>query len=1087
MSSPEEIRAQRLARLARNQALEGTSLNNNAMTGSPPQSSNSSNMDRLPSPLSSNSTPSLVTPSVSIPKPPVASVPTEDTANSITFERWRANELKRVFSVSLSPQDDSQKYIQLNSLGAELGIVDLIDIDADTILTSLIFDQGITPNYASPLQYLYKAWSLASQSLNQLKPVSNDYRKKQEFYKETARLCSAYASILFFDPETFVDNPQLDSIIDELILKFARYRDFWVDILNSIVENETQGEFLNTVLPILTSLIDTSIDTNTLSAGPASKYNIILQIIETMTLNKNICSWISKCDMFTLPESADAIQLEKETVLGRILRISPLLPKISSYNYVGVSNKNEIKVINESLETTYSILITRLFQIVNSLIRVGEESRNKVLSFFAHLVNKNHLRASEHADEKQNSSDSLMLNISLILFKLSEPILREGSQSKIDKIAIDYLNYPNKLIDITQETRINSTIQEFDEEYKDKLYDESKNLNFISSCFYLMLSYLHYGLGGAIVSTNKKNKLVKQLKTQLKQFQAIVEKNNYSSNPVTQRLVDMRMEPLKKKISEIQNDIYSLNMFFQSRSFQLETFDIIVGICEFLVRLIDPLHEYHPSKGNFFPYLNIPLHNLDNDMDKLDDIEYLRGLSPKPFKYYPEIFIEGLINYCHFISMYTNNPMINNNNRLVKLVEFSIILLRCPELISNPHLKARLTEVLFFGTIPLQTQNGEYDGFMVSIFNDDEIVQKNLMISLLDFYVMVEKTGASSQFYDKFNSRYHISFIIEKLWKFDSFQADLKEIANKHEQFFIRFVARMLNDTTYLLDESLNHLQTIHNCQKELSRRAKGIKTESDETDEDLQKKLADSERSARSYVQLGNKDVLLFNLFTSKTPDSFTITEIVDRLAGMLNYNLTVLVGPGYNNLKVSEPEKYQFNPVELLSQLLSIFLNLSRKEEFIKACARDLRSFEPTNFTKALNILKKNYKLPSEKFEKDLLDFVDKVKQTKMEDDEEELELGDIPDEFLDPLMYTLMKDPVKLPASKVSMDRSVLKAHLMNDPTDPFNRMPLKLEDATEDVELKEKINRWIQEKREEASRKHTKGENSVSDADGDVVME
>lgn len=1083
MSSPEEIRAQRLAKLARSQTTEGTKSNNNAVVGSPPPgSSTSSNLDRLPSPIPSNSTPTTSTPpSAVVPKSTVVSTPTAEHMDAISFEGWKADELKRVLSVSLSSEDSAKTYIQLDSLDAEIGS------GADMILTTIIFDHGVTPNYTSPLQYLSKAWSLATQSRKEIKPASNNYEAKQEFYKEIARLCSAYASILFFDPETFVDNPQLDAIIEELVLKFNKYKDFWIDILNSIVENETQLEFLNSVLPILTSLIDASIDINTLSAGPASKYNIILQIIETMVLNKNICSWISKIDIFSLSDSADAVQLENGTFLGRILRISPLLPKISATNYVGVLNKNEIKVINESLETTYSLLVTRLFQIVNSLVRAGEESRNRVLSFFAQLVNKNHLRASEHADDKSNSSDSLMLNISLILFKLSEPILREGSQSKIDKIAIDYLNYPNRLVDITQETRINSTIQEFDEEYKDKLYEESKNLNFISSCFYLMLSYLHYGLGGAIVSTNKKNKMIKQLKSQLKQFKAMVEKNDLSTNPLAQRMVKMRMEPLERKITEIQNDIHSLNMYFQSRSFQLETFDIIVGICEFMVRLIDPVHQYHPSIGNFFPYLKIPLHDMDNDMDKLDDIEYLRKLSPKPFKYLPEIFIEGLINYCHFISMYTNNPMIDNNNRLVQFVEFAIILLRCPELISNPHLKARLTEVLFFGTLPLQTQNGEYDGFMVSIFNDDEVVQKNLMISLLDFYVMVEKTGASSQFYDKFNSRYHISFIIEKLWKFDVFKTDLRQIANKHQQFFIRFVARMLNDTTYLLDESLNHLQTIHNCQKELSKRAKGIKTESEESEEDIQKKLAESERSARSYVQLGNKDVLLFNLFTSETPDSFTITEIVDRLAGMLNYNLTVLVGPGYNNLKVSEPEKYQFNPVELLLQLLSIFLNLSLKEEFVKACARDLRSFEPANFAKALHILKKNYKLPSEKFERDLLEFVEKVKQTRMEDDEEELELGDIPDEFLDPLMYTLMKDPVKLPASKVSMDRSVLKAHLMNDPTDPFNRMPLKMEDVVEDVELREKINNWIQQKRNEALNKQNGNPVVTNDTDGDVIMQ
>lgn len=44
----------------------------------------------------------------------------------------------------------------------------------------------------------------------------------------------------------------------------------------------------------------------------------------------------------------------------------------------------------------------------------------------------------------------------------------------------------------------------------------------------------------------------------------------------------------------------------------------------------------------------------------------------------------------------------------------------------------------------------------------------------------------------------------------------------------------------------------------------------------------------------------------------------------------------------------------------------------------------------------------------------------------------------------MYTLMRDPVTLP-SKTVVDRSTIKAHLLSDASDPFNRMPLKLEDV------------------------------------------
>ncbi|XP_021813834.1 probable ubiquitin conjugation factor E4 isoform X1 [Prunus avium] len=55
-------------------------------------------------------------------------------------------------------------------------------------------------------------------------------------------------------------------------------------------------------------------------------------------------------------------------------------------------------------------------------------------------------------------------------------------------------------------------------------------------------------------------------------------------------------------------------------------------------------------------------------------------------------------------------------------------------------------------------------------------------------------------------------------------------------------------------------------------------------------------------------------------------------------------------------------------------------------------------------------------------------------------EAALGDIPDEFLDPIQYTFMKDPVILPSSIITVDRPVIQRHLLSDNSDPFNRSHL-----------------------------------------------
>ena len=45
-----------------------------------------------------------------------------------------------------------------------------------------------------------------------------------------------------------------------------------------------------------------------------------------------------------------------------------------------------------------------------------------------------------------------------------------------------------------------------------------------------------------------------------------------------------------------------------------------------------------------------------------------------------------------------------------------------------------------------------------------------------------------------------------------------------------------------------------------------------------------------------------------------------------------------------------------------------------------------------------------------------------------------------YVDPILSTLMRDPVRLPTSGVIVDRSTISRHLLSDQSDPFNRMPL-----------------------------------------------
>lgn len=226
------------------------------------------------------------------------------------------------------------------------------------------------------------------------------------------------------------------------------------------------------------------------------------------------------------------------------------------------------------------------------------------------------------------------------------------------------------------------------------------------------------------------------------------------------------------------------------------------------------------------------------------------------------------------------------------------------------------------------------------------------------------------------------------------------------------------------------------------------------EVREEKENKLSDAQGKAKSYMQLTNETVSMLKLFTEALADSFTMPEIVQRLADMLDYNLDALVGPKQSNLKVENPQEYGFNPKQLLAEILDVYLNLADKPAFQLAVARDGRSYKPSNFDKATHIMAK-FALKSKEELRAWEALGEAVRAAKAADDQAEEDLGEIPDEFLDPLVYTLMEDPVILPISRTTMDRSTIASHLLSDPTDPFNRTPLRIEDVLPDVEMKARI--------------------------------
>jgi len=270
----------------------------------------------------------------------------------------------------------------------------------------------------------------------------------------------------------------------------------------------------------------------------------------------------------------------------------------------------------------------------------------------------------------------------------------------------------------------------------------------------------------------------------------------------------------------------------------------------------------------------------------------------------------------------------------------------------------------------------------------------------------------------------------------------------------------MINDVTYLMDESLSDLNQIHNIQQEMDDQATW-NAQPPQHRRERENTLRTLERHASGYISLGRSTVELLKVFTAETKAPFMMPEIVDRLAAMLDYNLHALVGPKYRDLEVRDREKLKFDPKALLSDIIQVFLNLSDQEEFVKAVAGDGRSYSQELFERAAQTAIRRT-LKTEQEVQQLRAFVAKVEECKLMLEAEE-DLGEIPDEFLDPLMFTVMRDPVLLPSSRAIVDRSTIKSHLLSDSKDPFNRVALTIEEVVPDTALKARIDAFLIERR------------------------
>ncbi|EIW81074.1 hypothetical protein CONPUDRAFT_55967 [Coniophora puteana RWD-64-598 SS2] len=763
-------------------------------------------------------------------------------------------------------------------------------------------------------------------------------------------------------------------------------------------------------------------------AGGDSSWRGVVSGLEALVSVKPIAIMITRLPEWC-PPTATGATLEKVSLMGPLCRLgvfSREWPSIAQtyFSEPTKRTRQDVDASNASLRGTIKSLQNSLFQIFNAFVRASSESREAVLRYFSAAANLNVRRAGMQVEIETVASDSFMMNLQCVLLRFAEPFMDAG-YTKIDRVDPLYYAVSDR-VDLKEETRIKATSEEaahWVEENKPK----ASAPNFISEIFYLSIALSHYGYLRTIQTYEDFAKHLDDLQRHMEYLEG---DGSWRGSPF-----QARTEHALNAVKAEQAKIQAHQLAFRIQLLDPELVFRYIGFTNFvstwLIRNVDP-RKQHPGTAVQLP--------LPKDV-------------PMSFRVLPEYIVEDVVDYLLFVVRHSPESL--DLSGKTELIIFALTFLTSTWYIKNPFLKAKINEMVFYGVLPY---GHERHGILSGLLNSHPMALKHLMSALMHFYVEVEQTGASSQFYDKFSER-NIAYILKAIWDNPTHREAL-DIEAKNVDKFVRFINLMINDVTYLMDESLSEMAQIRTIQVEM-RDQQTWNAQSAQYRRDREGALRGLERHASGYTTLGKSTVELLRVFTASTKTPFMMPEIVDKLAAMLDYNLEALVGPKCSNLKVDDMEKYRFRPKDLLSDIIQIYLNLSDQDEFARAVAADGRSYSKKWFERAADVATKNALKSSTEVEQ-LLTFINKVEERKASLEAEE-DLGEVPDEFLDPLMFTVMRDPVILPSSKAVIDRSTIKSHLLSDSKDPFNRVPMSIEDVVPDHELKAQIDAFIAERR------------------------
>ncbi|KAM8926947.1 ubiquitin conjugation factor E4 A [Pelodytes ibericus] len=978
--------------------------------------------------------------------------------------------IQRIFLITLDNSDPSLKSgngiplrcVYLEELGSDLDGQDWLDMDnvEQALFTRLLLQE--------PGNYLICMTSSGAPNLSADRDAGEKHiipflfssfqRAKKEVTKVPENLlpyavrCKALtisnARTVLLTPEIYQGQDIPAQLVDLMLeglrgAYFEEVTEFLEEVIEALLADEEVHTFSEVFQPMFDVLLERVKD---LDLCQMLLYNY-LDLLLYCTRHKDIAKVFVK---YIQPQDPLNGHQYQKTLLGAILNISCLLRTpgvVENHGYFGNpsrSSPQEIKVQESNIHQFMAQFHEKIYQLLKNLLQLSPDTKHLILSWLGNCLHANAGRAKIWANQvpeifmQTYASDSFFLNLSAALLRLCQPFCKPKS-ARLLTFNPTYC----ALREINEEERRsrNAHVKGLDKETclipaaDDQQLHFPQNFNLVTENLVLTQYTLH------LVFHRLHEQMVK-VNQSLHRLQGAWRDAQQSNSPTA--------ESLREQFERLMTIYLCLKTALSEPQMLQNCIHLHISTALLLVQIA------LGNRGTEPVTLTFPVPDVQHST----------------LAYVPEFFADNLGDFFIFLRRFADDVLETAAESLEQILDFITVFMGSVERMKNPHLRAKLAEVLEAVMPHLeQVQNP----LISSVFHRQKIFcsykhAPRLAEAIIKVFVDIEFTGDPHQFEQKFNYRRPMYPILRYMWGRDTYRQSIKHLADYASEnleavnppLFLRFLNLLMNDAVFLLDEAIQYLSKIKIQQIERDRGDwDGLSAESRREKES---NLLMFGQYARFHNIMSNETIGTLAFLTSDIHSLFIQPFLAERIISMLNYFLQHLVGPKMGALKVKDFSEFDFKPQQLVSDICTIYLNLGDEENFCASVPKDGRSYSPMLFAQTLRVLKKINK-PGNMIVA-FTNLADKIKSLADLQQRDEETYADAPDEFLDPIMSTVMSDPVILPSSRVTVDRSTIARHLLSDQSDPFNRSPLTMDQLKPNLDLKEKIQQWLAERKKQS---------------------